>query len=81
MACGTPVVMTNCKGNLDYAPDGHNCLMSEPDHSKQLAEHMVSVLQNDRIRDRLVEGGYETAEKFTWDNVVQKVESAFKEST
>jgi glycosyltransferase involved in cell wall biosynthesis len=59
MACGTPVVTTDCKGNRDYAIDGFNCLISPPDDKRQLVSQIANVRFTwDRVVDR-----FETAVK------------------
>ena len=80
MACGTPVVTTNCKGNLDYATDGFNCLISPPEDKEQLVSLTVNVLRKEKLRDRLIAGGLETAKRFTWSSVVDRFEKALKEN-
>jgi glycosyltransferase involved in cell wall biosynthesis len=45
MACGTPVVTTDCKGNRDYATDGFNCLISPQKDKEQLVSQTVNVLK------------------------------------
>ena len=79
MACGTPVVMTDSKGSRDYAVDGYNALVSQPGDVKSLAENLLRVLQDDKLRERLVENGLETARRFTWDSTAEKFEEALRE--
>ena len=79
MACGTPVVMTDSGGPRDYAVDGFNALISRPGDVKSLAENLLRVLQDDKLRERLVENGLETARRFTWDSTAEKFEEALKE--
>ena len=79
MACGTPVVMTDSGGPRDYAVDGYNALVSRPGDVKSLAENLLRVLQDGKLRERLVENGLETARRFTWDSTAEKFEEALKE--
>jgi len=79
MACGTPVVMTDNKGSRDYAVDGFNALISQPGDVKSLTDNLLKVLQDDKLRDRLIENGLETAKKFTWEKTVENFEKALKE--
>jgi glycosyltransferase involved in cell wall biosynthesis len=79
MACGTPVVMTDNKGSRDYAVNGFNALISQPGDVKSLTDNLLKVLQDDKLRDKLIENGLETAKKFTWEKTVENFEKALKE--
>lgn len=80
MACGTPVVATDCGGNRDYAIGDLNCLLSAPNDTMDLARNVIKILKNAEIRDRLIEGGLATAKNFTWAHVVDKIEATFREN-
>jgi glycosyltransferase involved in cell wall biosynthesis len=67
MACGTPVVMTDNKGSRDFAVNGFNALISQLGDVKSLVDNLLKVLQDDKLRDKLIENGLETAKKFTWE--------------
>jgi len=79
MACGTPVVTFDCKGNRDYARDNFNSLVVPPGDLKATADAVVKILLDDKLRERLIEGGLETAKQWTWDKVVDKFEETLKE--
>mgnify|MGYP001772788948 CR=1 FL=1 len=79
MACGTPVVMTDSRGPRDYAIDGYNALISQPGDVKSLAENLLRVLQDGKLRETLIENGLETARRFTWDSTAERFEGALKE--
>ena len=80
MACGTPVVTTDCGGNRDYAIGDFNCLLCSPNDTMHLARNVISILKNAGLRDRLTEGGLVTAKNFTWAHVVDKIETIFREN-
>lgn len=80
MACGTPVVTTDCKGNRDYAKEGYNCLLANPEDKAQLRKHVLDALKNNELRNQLVQGGMETAKEFTWTKTANRFETAFEES-
>lgn len=79
MACGTPVVMTDNKGSRDYAIDGFNALVSQPGDIKSLSDNLIKVLQDDKLREELIENGLNTAKKFTWERTAENFENALKE--
>jgi len=78
MACGTPVVTTDCKGNRDYAKHGYNCLIVQPNDPVSAAEAITTLLKNDQLRDKLVKNGLSTARKFSWNIIVEKFEKLLR---
>jgi glycosyltransferase involved in cell wall biosynthesis len=79
MACGTPVVMSDNKGSRDYAVNGYNALVSQPGDVKSLSDNLIKVLQNDKLREKLIENGLETVKRFTWSHTVNNFEKALRE--
>lgn len=75
MACGTPVVTTDCGGVLDYAEAGINSLVVPVKNPKAMAEAIRKIIDDSELAKRLSAGGRETACRFTWDVMVDKVES------
>ncbi|ARM76119.1 glycosyltransferase family 4 protein [Acidianus manzaensis] len=79
MACGTPVVMTDNKGSRDYAINGYNALIADAGDTKTLVDYLAKVLQDDKLREKLIENGLETAKKFTWSSTVDRFEKVLRE--
>jgi len=67
MACGTPVVTTNC---LEYASHGQNCLIA--DSPESMAKNVESLLQASSYRDYIIEGGLRTARNYDFEKVVDR---------
>jgi Glycosyltransferase len=80
MACGIPVAMTDNKGSRDYAIDGFNAIISQPGDVKSMSDNLLKVIQDDKLRERKMENGLETAKKFTWTKTVESFEKALKET-
>ncbi len=78
MASGTAVVTTDCGGVKDYAINGYNSLIVPPSDPGAIANATIRVLRDGKLKERLVEGGLETAKKWTWDKVVDVFERAIK---
>lgn len=76
MARGCPVVCTACEGVNEYARDGENCLFAEPNNAQALAQALDRVLTDRELAARLGEGGRKTAQRYTWDQVAERTESA-----
>jgi glycosyltransferase involved in cell wall biosynthesis len=74
MACGTPVVAAASEGILEYAVDGENCLLVPPKSPTALAEALHRILNEDSLRTRLVDCGYETVKRFAWPKMANQFE-------
>jgi len=79
MASGTAVVTTDCGGIRDYAINGYNSLITPPGDPAAIADAVVKILNDQRLRDKLIQNGLETAKQWTWDRVTDKFEKAIKE--
>jgi hypothetical protein len=40
---------------------------------------VLKILNNNKLKDKLIQGGLETAKNWTWNKVVNKIEEALKE--
>jgi len=78
MACGTPVVSTDCLGNRDYVNNGYNCLLTPTGDVEKISKTSLRLLTNSDLADRLVRGGLETSKQFKWDKVVERFEEALR---
>lgn len=76
MACGTPVVLTDCGGVRDYARPRENCLLCPPKCPDLLAGYILSVLREPQLRSRLIEGGLRTASVWTWERYGDQMQDA-----
>lgn len=78
MACGTPVVLTDCVGVRQYAQPESNCLMVPVSDPSSLARTIRRVLLDQELRARLIAGGLETAGRCTWETMVQDFQAAIQ---
>ncbi|MEZ4658262.1 MAG: glycosyltransferase family 4 protein [Caldilineaceae bacterium] len=79
MACRTPVVLTDSEGVRDYARHEWNCLVVPPRNVPALAAAMQRMLQEPALAACCIENGLETAHRYRWENVIDRVENALKE--
>jgi glycosyltransferase involved in cell wall biosynthesis len=75
MACGTPVVLTNSRGVLDYAKPDENCLMVPPHQPEAMAQAMLRVLVDEKLSARFRLNGPETAKAFNWAAATDRFET------
>lgn len=79
MACGTPCVVTDSGGVSEYARPGVNCLMVPPRDPAALAKAIASLIQDEPLRRRLIQGGLATAAHLTWDRATDALEAILKQ--
>lgn len=79
MATGVPAICTDAHGNRDFCQDGKNCLMVAQDDVDGLAAAMKRLLANKALRARLSKAAAQTAKKYRWDTVMDKVEAFYRE--
>ena len=64
-ACGTPAVATRISGHLDAVAEGTGGLLAEDERT--LRDHLVTVLSDVEVRERLSAGALAHARAFTWE--------------
>lgn len=65
MASGCPVVSSNVASLPEVVGDAG--LLIDPKNSYKMAEAVADLIDNDTVRNTMVERGYKQAEKFTWE--------------
>ena len=65
MSAGTPVITTDCHGNRDFCIDGENCLVVKDGDYAAMNIAIRRLLRDTELRDRVVEGGFRAARKFS----------------
>jgi len=74
MACGTPVISTNCSGPSEIIENGKSGLLVPVGDSKALAEAIIKVLNNDH---NFSEEGKKRAQSFSIKESVKQYEEVF----
>ena len=80
MACGTPVVTTDCLGVREYAVNEYNALIAPPRDPIKLAGSIVRALTDRSLVERLRSNGLDTSKRHTWNHVTKRVEEFFRNS-
>lgn len=68
MASGLPVIASSIEPLTEYLRDGENALLVSPMDYKSLAQHIIKVIENNELRDRLTRNGIKTAQAYSWRN-------------
>jgi len=78
MACGCAVVATDCGGTLDIIQDGENGFLVEVGNVDQIVDRVKLLLNDHKLRQRMVEKSKNTVNKFNWESSVDKLEAVLK---
>lgn len=79
MAAGLPIIGTPVGGIVDFLKDGETGLFSKVDDPKSLAEKIQLLLTDREFRNRIATNGQKLViDKYSWDNVAQKMNNIFK---
>jgi glycosyltransferase involved in cell wall biosynthesis len=80
MACGAPVISTDNLGIREYGIDGNNCLIVPPRNPEAMADAILRLLSDKDLCQKLSAEGPKTAQQFTWDKTVDKIEKLFEQT-
>ena len=73
MATGTPVVASDIDGYNSVITHGEDGLLVPPRDTGSLARTLISVLSDETLRQQVGARGRITAEKYSWEQVAQRV--------
>lgn len=74
MACGAIVISTDTYGGLELIKDGINGMIVPKGDINAFVRKIGAVLSDGSLRERLVQGGFDTAMKFTWGAAADRME-------
>lgn len=76
MACGCPVVTTDCNGNREFCHNDTNCLKSDAGDSIGLGARCAAIMKDSVLASRLSYHGLETARAYDWKHAIDRLKSA-----
>lgn len=79
MACGVPVVTTDSGGVREYAIPEETAIVVPPKNPEALAEGILRVLSDEKLRQKLIKNGLEKAKEFDWGKSIDILEKVFSE--
>lgn len=78
MACGCAVVATDCGGTQDIITNGENGFLVEVGSVDEIVDKVNLLLNDPTLRQRIVSNARETANKFTWQKSIDRLEDVLK---
>lgn len=78
MACGTPVVTSNCSSLPEVVGDA--AMLVNPDNVFDIARGIREVLEDDELRGRMVQDGLRQVGRFSWARTAGQVLEVYREA-
>jgi len=80
MSCGKPVIVTPVGAITNYVKDGENGFLLKKDDPKELAEIIIRLLKDDKLREKIGMSGRKTVEElFEKDTFVNGLTNIFNQ--
>jgi glycosyltransferase involved in cell wall biosynthesis len=72
-ACGTPAIAYDVSGLRDSIKHGKTGLLVESGNIKALSEAIITILEDEELREKLSENALEYSKQFSWDKSAVQV--------
>ena len=72
IAAGKPIIVADVIGKESWLVENKNCLLYESGDSKDLADKINILLNDEKLYKTLSENNKRLAEEFTWENVIKR---------
>ena len=72
MACDKPIIASEVGGIKDIIVDGKNGLLVKSNNQEDLSKKIIELIENKKLRNKLVNNNKEYKFKYNIDNVVEK---------
>ena len=79
MARGVPVIAAKTGGIVEIVADGENGLLFTKEDPGSLADATARIFEDGLLKERLIKGGFETVEKFTWEKTEKETTKVYEE--
>jgi glycosyltransferase involved in cell wall biosynthesis len=76
MACGAPVITSNTSSLPEVVGDA--ALLIDPHNTKELAQAIIRLLEDERLREELQQKGYARAQLFNWPKSASKMLTVYQ---
>uniref|UniRef100_A0A7C4Y5F0 Glycosyltransferase family 1 protein n=1 Tax=candidate division WOR-3 bacterium TaxID=2052148 RepID=A0A7C4Y5F0_UNCW3 len=79
MATGKPVIASNIPGYNSVIKDGYNGILFNPHNPEDIAEKILGVLKNEKLRIQLIENGKNFVKDYSWYNIAKRIERYYQQ--
>lgn len=79
MAAGLPVIATDVGGITTICTNRVTGLIVKPKDPNALAQAMLEIMENKKLREKLAQGGRDLASRFTWENTATEYGKIYAE--
>jgi glycosyltransferase involved in cell wall biosynthesis len=79
MALGRPVVVTDVGGQAEVVEDGTQGLVVPPGEPSRIAQSVLTLLRDERLRSRMGEAAHVRALTFDIRRAVERMEQVYEE--
>ena len=76
MACGCPVVCSNCGAMAEVAGDA--AILVDPNHPEAVSAAMDQIIEDSELRTRLITMGYRRIQDFSWERTATETIAVFE---
>ncbi len=73
MACGCALATTQVSGVEEYAVHGKNSMLCLPHEVDRMADHVLALIADERLRDSLREEGVRSAAEYSWEKAADRL--------
>lgn len=80
MACGCAVVVGKVTGYDEYIVDGYNALVVEQGDALAANKAIKKLIEDQGLRNKLIDGGYDTVKKWSWENSIELLEQVINKN-
>jgi glycosyltransferase involved in cell wall biosynthesis len=77
MASGLPIIASNVGGLSEIIKDFENGFLVEPKNPEKIAEKVIFLLNDEKLRKTISKNNKEVAKKYSWENVIEKLEKIY----
>jgi glycosyltransferase involved in cell wall biosynthesis len=77
MACGAPVISSDCTSVSEIAGDA--AILVDPSSDESIGNALVRLLRDETLRRQLIQGGKARVQKFDWEDTVEKTRKIYAE--
>ncbi len=72
VAVGMPIITTQIRAAADYLKEPENCLFCEPQNEKDLAEKIITLIENQQLRETMSKNNLRFGQSLTSQNIAKE---------